>query len=140
MAGGENKRVTRQFIGVAWNNDRYDGAREHLAPDFVDHTPFGQETSDEFLARITWFRDGFPDWRITADDMLSDGDFVIARWTGRGTHRGTFRGIAPTRRAATVMGIAIDRVIAGKRVEGWALLDTFGLLHQLGATVQAPAS
>ncbi len=38
------------------------------------------------------------------------------------------------------MGLAIDRVIEGKRVEGWALLDTLGLLQQLGATVQAPAS
>ncbi len=77
---------------------------------------------------------------MIVDEMLSDGDFVITRWTGRGAHRGTFRGIAPTGREVTAMGLAIDRVIEGKRVEGWALLDTLGLLQQLGATVQAPAS
>jgi hypothetical protein len=38
------------------------------------------------------------------------------------------------------LGIAIDRVIDGKRVEGWALPDSLELLQQLGATVQAPAS
>lgn len=140
MAGEENKRVTRKFIDDAWNTDRYDEAREHLAPDFVNHTPLGEETRDDFLARIKSFRDAFPDWRMTVDDMLSDGDFVITRWTGRGIHRGTFRGIKPTGREVTVMGIAIDRVVGGKRVEGWALLDSLGLLQQLGATVQAPTS
>lgn len=135
----ENKRVTRKFIDDAWNAGRYDEARGHLAADFVNHTPFGEETRDEFLSRVRSFRDAFPDWRMAVDDMLADGDCVITRWTGRGTHRGPFRGIAPTGGAVTVTGIAIDRIVAGKRVAGWALLDTLGLLQQLGATIQAPA-
>ena len=32
-----------------------------------------------------------------------------------------------------IMGIAIDRVVNAKRVEGWAILDHFGLMQQLGA-------
>ena len=140
MAPEENKRATRKFIDDAWNGGRYDEAREHLAADFVNHTPFGEETRDEFLTRIEAFRSGFPDWQMTVDEMLSDGDFVVTRWTGRGTHGGVFRGIAPTGRQVTVTGIAIDRVVGGKRVEGWALLDTLGLLQQLGATVEPPAS
>ncbi len=131
MASDDNKRATRKFIDDAWTNGRYDEAREHLAPEFVNHTPFGDETRDAFLARIKSFRDAFPDWRMTVDEMLSDGDFVITRWTGRGTHRCTFRGIEPTQREATVMGIAIDWLVDGKRVEGWALLDMLGLLQQL---------
>ena len=38
------------------------------------------------------------------------------------------------------LGIAIDRVIDGKRVKDWALPDSLGLLQQLGATVQASVS
>ena len=72
--------------------------------------------------------------------MLTDGDFVVTRWTGRGTLRGTFRDIRPTGREVKVAGIAIDRLVEGKRVEGWALLDTFGLLQQLGTTLQQPSA
>ncbi len=104
MAGEDNKCLTRKFIDAAWNTGHYDEAREHLATDFVNHTPFGEETRDEFLARIQSVRDAFPDWRMTVDDMLADGDFVITCWTGRGTHRGPFRGIAPTGQAVTVWG------------------------------------
>jgi len=135
------KRSLRHFWPRA-EDARYDEARQHLAPDFVNHTPAGEETCDDFLARIKSVRDAFPDWANGRDEMLSDGDFVITRWTGSGTHRGTFRDIAPTGREITVTGIAIDRVTDGRRAEGWALLDTLGLLLlllQLGATVQATA-
>ena len=30
------------------------------------------------------------------------------------------------------MGIAMGRVVEGKQVEGWALLDTLGLLQRWG--------
>jgi steroid delta-isomerase-like uncharacterized protein len=140
MSEEENKRTTRTFIDDAWNGGRFDEAREHIAPDFVNHTPFGDETCDAFVARIKAFREAFPDLQMTVDDMLADGDCVITRWTARGTHRGTFRGIAPTGRAIIVTGIAIDCLVADQRVEGWALLDMLGLLQQLGATVQPPAA
>ena len=70
------------------------------------------------------------------DEMLSDGDGVITRFTVRGTHRGPFRGIPGTGRMVSVMGIAIDRVVAAKRVEGWAVLDLFSVMQQIGAVPQ----
>ncbi|HEX6513381.1 MAG TPA: ester cyclase [Chloroflexota bacterium] len=138
MSAEDNKRLTRQFIEDAWNAGRYDQAGHHLAPDFANNTPMGLETREQFLARITAFRKAFPDFHMTVDDMLADGDRVITRWTGRGTHQGSFRGIAPTGRGVTVTGIAIDRLANSRRVEGWAQLDNLGLLQQLGATIQPP--
>ena len=59
MAGEDNKRLTRKFIDAAWNTGHYDEAREHLATDFVNHTPFREERGDEFLARIQSVRAPF---------------------------------------------------------------------------------
>jgi steroid delta-isomerase-like uncharacterized protein len=136
----DGKESTRRFIEAAWNQGLVEQARELLAPDFVNHTPFNPaETRDEFLARIGAFRQAFLDLRMTVDEMLADGDRVITRWSATGTHEGEFRGIAPTGKTVTVTGIAIDRVVDGKRVEGWAEIDTLGLLLRLGATIVPPA-
>ena len=128
----ESKTVKRQFIENVWNNGRYELGMEHLAADFVNHTPFGDEMREQFLDRIRAFRAAFPDLQMTVEEMLADGDRVITRFTLSGSHRSPFRGIPATGRAVSVMGIAIDRVVNAKRVEGWAILDLFGLMQQVG--------
>lgn len=133
----ESKAVTRRFIENAWNNGRYDLGYEHLAADFVNHTPFGDESRQQFLDRIKAFRTAFPDLRMTVEEMLTDDDRVITRFRLRGSHQGPFRGIPATGRPVDVMGIAIDRVVNEKRVEGWAILDLLGLLEQIGAAQRA---
>jgi predicted ester cyclase len=41
-------------------------------------------------------------------------------------------GIAPTGKSITITGIEINRIAAGKIVEGWSNFDLLGLLQQLG--------
>ena len=132
-ASEESTAATRRFIENVWNEGRYDLGMEHLAPDFVNHTPFGDETREQFLDRIRAFRTAFPDLHMTVEEMLHDGDRVITRFSVRGSHRGPFRGIRASGRTIGVMGIAIDRVVNAKRVEAWAVLDLFGLMQQIGA-------
>jgi predicted ester cyclase len=62
-------------------------------------------------------RAAFPEVHFTNDDVLVDGDKVVARWTCNGTHRGDFRGIAPTGKRAEFIGINIFRPRDGKIVE-----------------------
>ena len=66
-------------------------------------------------------------------DIFGVDDRVVTRFTIRGTHRGDFRGIAPTGRQVAFGGIAVDVMRDGIRVDGWAQLDNLGLLAQLGA-------
>ncbi len=74
----------------------------------------------------------FPDFRLTIEDQITEGDKVVTRVTFRGTHRGEFMGIAPTGRFVEYGGIAIDRIENGKVVEGWHQADELGMLDQLG--------
>jgi predicted ester cyclase len=48
-----------------------------------------------------------------------------------GTHKGEFRGIAPTGRAIALKGIAIYRVDNGKLMERWVVTDLYGLLEEI---------
>jgi predicted ester cyclase len=94
-------------------------------------------------AHLRMMREGllaaFPDFHLTIEDQIAEGDKVVTRVTFRGTHLGEYRGIAPTGRQVVYGGIAVDRIADGRVVEGWHQADQLGLLRQLGATV-APAA
>ena len=133
MSVEANKAQTRQIIDQGWNKGNMDALDDLISPDFVNHSASNpNETRDGFKQRVQMIRTAFPDWEMTADEMLGEGDRVVTRWRVRGTQRGSFRGIAVTGKKIEVTGIAIDRVLDGKRVEGWVEWDMLGLLQQLG--------
>lgn len=82
-------------------------------------------------------KQAFPDLRLTLDDVIAEGDKVVARWSAHGTHRGTgkhplFGTVKGTGRAIAISGITILRFEAGRVVETWGLTDELGAARQLG--------
>lgn len=63
------------------------------------------------------FFTGFPDFRMSIEDIVAQGDKVAARFIERGTHNGEFMGITPTGRQVTWTEIGILRIEGGKIVE-----------------------
>jgi len=110
-------------------------AERIIHPDFVDHTnpPGMQHGLAGHKAIVRLFRAAFPDqwWQI--EDLIAEGDRVVARTTMRGTHRGDFFGIPATGRAVTLPGVHVMRVADGKIAEHWGSNDDLGLLRQIGA-------
>jgi predicted ester cyclase len=135
MSVEENKALIRRLydeVFLKWNLDVVD---ELIGPEFVGHemppgTPGGPGGFKQFYGLI---RSAFPDLRYAVDDLIAEGDKVVVRWTWQCTHKGDFRGIAPTGKRASVTGMAIYRIASGKCVERWVELDLLGLLEQLGA-------
>ena len=82
--------------------------------------------------RITAWRAAFPDFRLTIEDLIAEGETVMARWSCRGTHKGDLSGIAPTGKQFTISGVSIARFANGKMAEGWVNWDALGLMQQLG--------
>lgn len=129
-----NKEVVRQYFDAA-NVDDLDALDDLLAPDVVDHSAYAGQAAgrDGFKEFFTLWRTAFPDLVYTIEDAIADGDRVVIRWTGQGTHRGTYHSIAPTGKRVTMNGIQINRLADGKIVEDWTSTDELGLLRQLGA-------
>jgi len=73
----------------------------------------------------------FPDKKVHIDSLLPTEDRVVVRWTATGTHKGKFRGIAPTNNPFSVSGITIYTIVDGKITEAWQVWDCFGLCNQL---------
>ncbi len=113
---------------------------ELIAEDFVEHVG-GQPRRigiEGFKAARTRRNLAFPDWKVIVDDVIAEGDKVVARATGQGTHRGEYMGIPPTGKVVKVSWIAIYRVTNGKLAEHWQHIDELGLRLQLGATLSVP--
>ncbi len=80
----------------------------------------------------------FPDLHVTPEDVIAEGDSVVARLTSRGTHQGEFQGIPPTGKQITLTGIEVFRIADGTIAERWGEFDFLGLLQQLGV-IPSPA-
>jgi len=77
-------------------------------------------------------RIGFPDIHWTAEETIASGDKVVSRFKWTGTQRGEFLGIPATGRKVTVPGVVIDRLNDGKMADSRILMDTLGMMQQLG--------
>jgi len=146
MAGERSDRMekngygSRRIIEEIFGAGNYELAHELVAADAVGHDPARPEPTagpDGLIESARGYRDAFPDLKVTANQVIADGDHVAVRWTARGTHKGELFGIAATGKEATVTGITIDRWADGKIAESWTNWDTLGLLQQLGAVPAA---
>jgi steroid delta-isomerase-like uncharacterized protein len=134
MSVEENKADTRRAVDEFWNKGNMELLNEFWATNYIHHDPGTPEVNDleGFKQWVITTRTGFPDLKVTIEDIIAEGDKVVTRWTFRGTHKGELGGIPPTGKQVTMTGITIDRIADGKTVESWWNSDGLGFLQQLG--------
>ncbi|MBN1320700.1 MAG: ester cyclase [Thermoleophilia bacterium] len=130
----ERNKVTERRIIAELNAGNIDVVDELFAPGFTYHLagmpPQGREDFKQLLG-MTY--SAFPDWHMTEDDMIAEGDKVVTRATDSGTHLGTFLGISPTGKPFKYSKVLIARFENSKEVESWEVFDNMSLLRQLDA-------
>jgi predicted ester cyclase len=134
MSTEDNKAVVRRFYEEVMNQKKTAVLDEVFDLNVVDHfappgTPGGLEGARQTLGM---FLSAFPDLHFTVEDLIAEGDKVVARATLSGTQQGTFMGIPPTGKHVAIGGIDINRFVGGKSVEHWVEMDTLGMMQQLG--------
>ena len=134
MSEEENKAVVRRFFEELLSTDNFAVADEILSSDFRFYfagspDPMNLEQYKDFLVAR---RAAFPDRRFVVEDIIAEEDKVSARFTMRGTHKGEFRGLAPSGREVTMSGIDMIRLAEGKMVEDRVEVDQLGMMQQLG--------
>jgi steroid delta-isomerase-like uncharacterized protein len=134
-----HKNVARRHIDEAWNNGNLFAMDETHAAGYVHHDPHdpwkrNHEPGQDALKKIVHFyRNAFPDVRLTIDEIVADGDVVVARFSSHATHRHEFGGIQPTNKVVEITGVFWWRFADGKIIEGRSYWDAYGFLRQLGA-------
>jgi predicted ester cyclase len=129
------KTVYRTFVEEVINKGNYDLIPDLYAADYVDHNaPPGVPAGgfEGIKAVPAFFRGAFPDVHFVIEDMVSQGDWVATRVTGKGTHLGKpFMGLDPTGLRASWSSLGFFRVANGKISEHFGQPDLGGLRSQL---------
>lgn len=137
MPTEDNKAPIRRWFEECYNQGNVAVADELVAANYVNHSaPHGQASGLHGEKRyVTTIRSAFPDFHLTIEDQIAEGDKVVTRVTAGGTYKGGLEDIpsaAIVRKQVTVPEILIHRVAGGKVVEGWIVFDELGLWRQLG--------
>lgn len=125
-----NKALVMSFLG-SWNSGDMAAMERLWAPDMIHHTRNGTYGPSQVFGLIAGFMQSFPDLKFSIDNIVADGDFVATRMTARATQRQPFMGVQPTGREIKCSVMGLVRIVEGKIVEHWNVMDELYLLQQL---------
>ena len=132
-----NKQRLSQFIDQAWNNANLAAIDEYVAPIYTIYhdpgDPWQGQSLDRagFKQRLLQSRAAAPDQRFDLQDLIGEGNTVVATWKWRGTHLGQIADISPTGNAIQMSGLTAyyfeDDLLTGH----WQVADRLGVYQQL---------
>jgi steroid delta-isomerase-like uncharacterized protein len=127
----QNKTAVRDCFEEA-SKGNFGALPAIVTPDYVVH-PEEVRGPDGLAEMVEAYRSAFANLSVTVEHQFTEGDYVATRTTIRGRHDGELMGVPPTGREVEFAGLTISRCRDGKIAEEWELIDTVGLLRQIGA-------
>lgn len=132
MSTEANKATIREFFEQVWNEGDEAAIDRFVAEDAAGNDPDFGMGREGFKRQWRQWQAAFPDIHFEIEEMVAEGDTVVARWTLTGTHHGPFLGIAPTGRTIRIRGMSLDHLENGVLISGFDGWDNLGLRQQLG--------
>jgi predicted ester cyclase len=138
----ENKAIVARWFTEFWGNPWNPKVIDELAaPDMLLHYSLHapRRGRDDIKAFMVGFRKAFPDLSFAGTaDLIAEGDYVVGRWIGGGTHSGPafsdfLAGSLPpaTGRKMRFIGTTVIKVVDGRIAEEIGLDDGVTALTQL---------
>jgi predicted ester cyclase len=128
----ENKQIMVRHVEEIWNGKNLDAADELFHPEAV--TPYAPLPPGPQGCKVIagMFHTAFPDFHMTVEDILAEGDLVGARFRQTGTQQGELFGIPPTGKPVDFEEMAVVQIADGKIVSTWFETDLLTMMQQLG--------
>lgn len=135
MTVDQNKRLVRRYYEEVLNTGDVTDVASFIAPDYVEvydnvRYPLGLEGAKEHVLGV---RRTYADLRLTIEQQIGEGEWVVSVVTMRGTHVGEWLGIAPTGKPVQMTAVNVDRVVDGRIVEHGGAANLLGPLVEIGA-------
>lgn len=132
-----NKELVREWVEVLEAGE-FDRIPDFFADDFTyEKIQLDEETSavgyvDDIVENVEAFHRAFPDVSQEIAEMAAEGDWVLYRIEGEGTHEGEWRGIEPTGTEVSYQVHQSRRIENGEFVEIHGTFSVAWILSQLG--------
>lgn len=127
-----NKATVRRCLEQVIGEGRADLVEEFLVEGIELHGTGLAPGMAKIQRWLTLLDVAIPDRQLTIDDVIAEGDRVVARVTVTGKHLGEIRGIPATGRSISQPSITIFRMANARIAEGWLAADNLSVMQQLG--------
>ncbi|MFM9968864.1 MAG: ester cyclase [Burkholderiales bacterium] len=130
-----NKTLVRRFYDEVENQGKHELVDDLFASDFQDvyntASPFPVRGTEGVKKLAKALHDNL-DLHVEIEDLVAEGDKVVAQVITTTTHKNPFLGVAPTGKVFASRGVEIFRVRQGKLCERWVYIDRMPMLRELG--------
>lgn len=129
------KELITRFLHEVWNERREATIFELIAPRLDGASEGGPVFSPEEFRDGHWrpFLSVLPDFHVTVDAVVGEGELTAVRWTAEGTHQGEFYGARPTGARVRFQGMTWMRFRNGQLVAGEDHFNLYGLVNCLAS-------
>jgi steroid delta-isomerase-like uncharacterized protein len=134
MTTNDLKRIYQQ-LADAVNRRDLDALDQIFDLDLINHgaDPDEPRGAYHFKQAFATFIAACPDFHVTVEDTIVEGDKLVVRWSDTGAHTGApLLGVPATGKQIILTGIDILRIRDGKIAERWAENDMRYLMETLG--------
>ena len=127
------KSLIRRYYSELWNAWSPAALEELISPDIVFRGSIGTTVNgiEEFKQYVNKIRAAFPDFHNHIEELIGEGEKVVARLAYTGTHRGELFGFSGTGKKINYQGVGIFQFREGKIVSGFVLGDAESLKRQI---------
>ena len=133
-----NKELYRHYIEDLWNRKDPAAVDRYVSHDYIEHNdqlPPGFDGRKLFVASVL---KAFPNYHAEIQEVVAEGDRVVARVEFTGTNDGPFQGRPATHNKLVLNTADFFRIADGKIAEHWDVVNRLPLMIALGL-VQPPA-
>lgn len=128
-----NEQLFRILIEEGFSKGDISVFDKYSSPNFIEHQHGINPKNVEGVKKaINSLHNAFPDFTLVIEDLVSNGDKVWGRLTGRGTHKKQFGPMPPTNKKFEITVIDIMHFKDEKLIEHWGVADRLSLMEQLG--------
>ncbi len=130
--------LLQSFIEEVWNQKKLEAVPQYVDEAYV----ISVDTDDpweglllnnqEYIKRLHYSFDSFPDMHFDIQSTLEDGDFVAVTWVLTGTHLGNIGNMPPTGKKIKANGVTIYQFKDGKVCGHTQVFDRTTVAKQLG--------
>lgn len=119
MENSDNKSIIRRYIDEIENTGDVSNIREFIAEEYVEiyegeRYEIGIKGAIDHILGV---RRVFPDLKLTIENQISEGEWVVTVYSVTGTFTDEWFGMKPTGKPITFTGVNVDRIRDGKIIE-----------------------
>ncbi len=135
MASDRRKQLVRDYYERVVSSGDLARLEDFISDDYVEvHDNVRHEIGLEGArAHIVGARATYPDLKLSVEQQIAEGEWIVSRVTARGTHQGDWMGMKATGKVVVATVVNIDRVRDGRIIEHGGAANLLEPLLQAGA-------